>query len=250
MESSVPSLQTCHEQRQLDVLRICSFVATPLLLVLIAVQAYRGDDALMLDALVFGALVSLACHYLAVVGLYRRWVVRMALVYFVWLAYVYLFRDYSASSLLFFLLFPFYNTMLLGLREGLAWNLAIGTSTGALMLPIPALNLVTLTHTGVDYMVAFLLATGCAYAWQRSRAMSLAGWKARVVHLEERLSLLESRGALPELVTSCAGCKNMRNPAGRWEPMEAFVENVFNTVVTHGFCPDCRDEFLSNYTGQ
>jgi len=41
------------------------------------------------------------------------------------------------------------------------------------------------------------------------------------------------------LVPVCASCKSIRDPAGRWEPMESFMGRRFHLKFTHTVCPDC-----------
>ena len=46
------------------------------------------------------------------------------------------------------------------------------------------------------------------------------------------------RGLLP----LCSNCKNVRDDAGMWKRLEAYIENHTETLFSHGVCPDCMQE--------
>ena len=65
----------------------------------------------------------------------------------------------------------------------------------------------------------------------------MALWFARLADLERdlarRVKVLE--GLLP----ICAYCKNIRNDAGEWERLEAFISKRSEAEFSHGVCPSC-----------
>jgi len=67
----------------------------------------------------------------------------------------------------------------------------------------------------------------------------MALWFARLAELERdlegRVKVLE--GLLP----ICAFCKNIRNEAGEWERLEAFISKRSGAEFSHGVCPSCGE---------
>jgi PAS domain-containing protein len=48
--------------------------------------------------------------------------------------------------------------------------------------------------------------------------------------------------ALSELLPVCAWCKRMRDDGGYWQAVEQFLAQRTGAKVTHGICPDCREQ--------
>ena len=44
---------------------------------------------------------------------------------------------------------------------------------------------------------------------------------------------------LEGLLPICAFCKNIRNKAGDWEPIETYISERSEAEFSHGFCPTC-----------
>ncbi|HKJ00279.1 MAG TPA: hypothetical protein VKB51_17535 [bacterium] len=53
-----------------------------------------------------------------------------------------------------------------------------------------------------------------------------------------RIAMLE--GVIP----ICASCKKIRDDAGQWHPVEAYVATGAGAQFSHGLCPDCVQEAL------
>ena len=45
---------------------------------------------------------------------------------------------------------------------------------------------------------------------------------------------------LSGLLPICAGCKKIRDQAGRWLTIEEYVEGRSTVQFSHGICPDCE----------
>jgi PAS domain S-box-containing protein len=78
------------------------------------------------------------------------------------------------------------------------------------------------------------------------RLLMLHDLTARVVMERERERLIdELRAALAQIRTLrgllplCASCKNVRDAAGRWMPVDAYIRDHSAATVSHGICPDC-----------
>jgi hypothetical protein len=53
---------------------------------------------------------------------------------------------------------------------------------------------------------------------------------------------------LSELLPICAWCKRMRDDGGYWQAVEQFISQRTGAKVTHGICPDCRDQHFRRST--
>ena len=67
--------------------------------------------------------------------------------------------------------------------------------------------------------------------------MVMALWFARLSEHERELHRYMER--LEGLLPICAFCKNIRNKAGDWEPIETYISERSEAEFTHGFCPTC-----------
>jgi PAS domain S-box-containing protein len=54
------------------------------------------------------------------------------------------------------------------------------------------------------------------------------------VEAERELAMVQS------LLPLCSWCKKIRTEADEWQTLEAFLEDVSESRVTHGMCPDCE----------
>jgi hypothetical protein len=55
---------------------------------------------------------------------------------------------------------------------------------------------------------------------------------------------------LTGLLPLCAWCKKVRNDSGYWEQIDKYITSHSNTALTHGVCPDCKNNFLSGMTAR
>lgn len=51
------------------------------------------------------------------------------------------------------------------------------------------------------------------------------------------------RGILP----ICAACKKVRNEAGYWEQVEAYITTHSEAMFSHGLCPDCLEQLYPQF---
>ena len=73
----------------------------------------------------------------------------------------------------------------------------------------------------------------------------MALWFARLAEHERQLHryVVKLEGLLP----ICSFCKSIRNEAGDWESLEAFISERSDADFSHGLCPTCLRE---HYTHQ
>jgi hypothetical protein len=70
-------------------------------------------------------------------------------------------------------------------------------------------------------------------------------WLARLADHERAL---EGRvRSLEGLLPICSFCKNIRNDAGEWERLEAYIAKRSDAKFSHGLCPDCRKTHFSEF---
>lgn len=65
----------------------------------------------------------------------------------------------------------------------------------------------------------------------------MALWFARLS--EHERALHRHVQTLEGLLPICSFCKNIRNEAGEWERLEAFISKRSEAEFSHGFCPAC-----------
>ncbi|MCG8459505.1 MAG: hypothetical protein MI919_24770 [Holophagales bacterium] len=66
--------------------------------------------------------------------------------------------------------------------------------------------------------------------------------RALSVRLEQRQEELRLLGAL---VPICASCKRVRSDEGYWREVETFIASEYGARLSHGMCPDCLADALS-----
>ncbi|MEX2048022.1 MAG: PAS domain-containing protein [Gemmatimonadota bacterium] len=59
------------------------------------------------------------------------------------------------------------------------------------------------------------------------------------VEAERELAMVQS------LLPLCSWCKKIRTEADEWQTLEAYLEDVSESHVTHGMCPDCEQRFAN-----
>lgn len=90
--------------------------------------------------------------------------------------------------------------------------------------------------------------------WRSTLTLIAINWAIRVFVLV-LLALLVRRTAelsshvtqLEGLLHVCAWCKRIRNDAGNWISLDAFVTGQPQVIQTHGICPECRQAFTSGH---
>jgi len=87
------------------------------------------------------------------------------------------------------------------------------------------------------------LASGLHHLRVRSLHRREAELKARI---EESLNSIKVlRGLLP----ICAACTKVKEDDGSWQELQSYVDAHSEASFTHGMCPDCAQEFYSQYVG-
>lgn len=64
--------------------------------------------------------------------------------------------------------------------------------------------------------------------------------------LAEKEQLLEEVKVLQGLLPICGACKRIRDDAGKWWPLDLYVEEHTDAGLTHTVCPDCKDILFSD----
>jgi transcriptional regulator with GAF, ATPase, and Fis domain len=88
--------------------------------------------------------------------------------------------------------------------------------------------------TDDDAEIASVIGELAAIALDNSRYLDLLNEKT--TSLEHALAEIKTlRGLLP----ICSQCRKVRDDAGLWQRLEAYLEQHTDTRFTHGLCPDC-----------
>jgi len=80
----------------------------------------------------------------------------------------------------------------------------------------------------------------------------MALWFARLAEHERKVHRYVKR--LEGLLPICSFCKSIRNKAGEWEPIEAFIADRSDAEFSHSFCKNCGKlhypDFDYDYDGE
>ena len=68
--------------------------------------------------------------------------------------------------------------------------------------------------------------------------------RARLKVAERILGLRKEIEQLEVLLPICSYCKRIRNDHEEWEPLEKYIEEHFEQLLSHGICPDCYIKYV------
>ncbi len=68
--------------------------------------------------------------------------------------------------------------------------------------------------------------------------------RARLKVAERILGLRKEIEQLEVLLPICSYCKRIRNDHEEWEPLEKYIEEHFEQLLSHGICPDCYTKYV------
>lgn len=84
------------------------------------------------------------------------------------------------------------------------------------------------------------------HAWYESRLipLTLEGRISYVIIASQdvtgRVEAQRELAMVQALLPLCSWCKKIRTEADEWQTLEAYLEDVSKSRVTHGMCPDCE----------
>jgi len=96
--------------------------------------------------------------------------------------------------------------------------------------------------TDADAEIASVFGELAAIALANSRYLELLNEKTQ--SLEHALSEVKT---LRSLLPMCSHCRKVRDDAGLWSRLEAYVSAHTDTRFTHGLCPDCLKELYPEF---
>lgn len=64
--------------------------------------------------------------------------------------------------------------------------------------------------------------------------------------ISENERLLKENKILTGLLPICSGCKRIRDEAGKWWPLDAYVRQHTDAEFTHTICTDCNEVFYQS----
>lgn len=77
----------------------------------------------------------------------------------------------------------------------------------------------------------------------RDLAGEVLGLLATYNSLSTELPGKEADFGCEQMVSICASCKRVSD-AGRWEPIELYMQSQLGAKLTHGLCPECLPKFF------
>ena len=54
---------------------------------------------------------------------------------------------------------------------------------------------------------------------------------------------------LKGLLPICASCNKIRDDQGEWNPMETYISENTEAMLTHGLCPTCFEDSVREVAG-
>lgn len=90
-----------------------------------------------------------------------------------------------------------------------------------------------------QYLVTLVIAfatLGLTYWMQRTRIKNLRQNFEVTMRVEE----------LETIVPMCSNCKKTRDTEGNWLSMEEYIESAESAQISHGVCPDCKEELYGD----
>lgn len=68
--------------------------------------------------------------------------------------------------------------------------------------------------------------------------------RARIAELEQARDEVR---ALREVLPICSTCKKIRDDAGAYHQLEAYISRRSNVLFSHGYCPDCAERLMRDF---
>ncbi len=105
-----------------------------------------------------------------------------------------------------------------------------------------ALIYVALVKTGIEYPYELVFRELARANDQLTTEVSVrrAAEAEKEVVIGELRSALEEIRTLRGIIPICSHCRKVRDEAGSWSQLEAYVHEHSQTQFSHGICPDCR----------
>ena len=94
------------------------------------------------------------------------------------------------------------------------------------------------------YLLAFASSTAWTFGFLMLDNQRLQGEQADTN--ASLLQALEQVKTLRGILPICSHCKKIRNDAGAWQRVEAYVTEHTDATFTHGICHDCVDRYYSD----
>ena len=63
---------------------------------------------------------------------------------------------------------------------------------------------------------------------------------------ERELALSEVK-ELSALIPICSSCRKLRDYKGYWDSLESYLSKHTNSELTHGICPDCKEDLYGEF---
>jgi CheY-like chemotaxis protein len=95
--------------------------------------------------------------------------------------------------------------------------------------------------------VELLARVGSALALKReTEARKL--WERELMERNHQLEkALEEVKVLRGFISICSSCKKIRNDQGKWEQLEAYIQQHSEALFSHGICTDCMKKLYPDF---
>jgi sigma-B regulation protein RsbU (phosphoserine phosphatase) len=73
-------------------------------------------------------------------------------------------------------------------------------------------------------------------------------WEQQLIERNRELEkALEEVKTLRGFISICSSCKNIRNDQGKWEQLEAYIQQHSEALFSHGICLDCMKKLYPDF---
>jgi hypothetical protein len=145
--------------------------------------------------------------------------------------------------------------------------LFIDMVTSQFLLPfmlcvVPVALAAWFTRSVTAYVLSLLLPAGSlsiVLFWEHSAPLSYAVMNALIqagvlafvaiaaVTLRQNIELKREVRLLQSILPVCMGCKRIRDGHEHWKPLEVYVTENTDSVVSHGLCKECARRLYGEY---
>jgi CheY-like chemotaxis protein len=95
--------------------------------------------------------------------------------------------------------------------------------------------------------VELLARVGSALALKRETDVRKRWEQELMVRNRELEKALEEVKVLRGFISICSSCKKIRNDQGKWEQLEAYIQQHSEAMFSHGICSDCMKKLYPDF---
>lgn len=101
-------------------------------------------------------------------------------------------------------------------------------------------------------LIGYSLSEGAVSPWiaASNRVLAVAAIWVSALLAWQRTKAAEQTALLHSLLPMCASCHKIRDDKGNWSRLEEYLEASTRTMLTHGICPECMQQWYPEFYPQ